>query len=115
MLCGVSVCVCACVSFLIFSTIQYIPMGGKLPICQLGLSLVISDQYSIRRLLTVFYYICRCVSFGVAGVDARIGWLTAGGHVLWICCVLRAVWVGDACVYFWLCIYGMSVYLHVCI
>ena len=66
------------VSFLISSMIRHIPVGGKLPMCQLDLSVVISYQYSIRRLLTVFYYICRCVTVGVAGVDAWIGWLTAG-------------------------------------
>ena len=99
-LCGRE-CVGACVAVSVFcvpvcmysifsssSTIRYIPVGGKLPMCQLGLSFVISDQYSIRRLLTVFYYICRCVPFGVAGVEARIGWLTVGGHVL------CAVWAG---------------------
>ena len=75
-------CLCACVPFShLLLRYGIFPVGGKLPMCQLGLSLVISDQYFIRRLLTVFYYICRCVPFGVAGVDARIGWLMAGGHV----------------------------------
>ena len=47
----------------------------------LGLLLVISDQYLIRRLLTIFYYICRCALVRVADVGGWIRWLIAGGHV----------------------------------
>ena len=100
---------CACVHvfhLLYFATIRYILMGGTLPICPLGFSLVISVQYSIRRLLTIFYYICRCVSFGVASVDARIGWLTVGGHVhvAVVLCVMCGL--GMHVFYFWLCIFA---------
>ena len=76
-LCGRECVLCACVPFShLLLRYGIFLVGGKLPMCQLGLSVVISDQYSIRRLLTIFYYICRWVP--VSGGRRRADWMADG-------------------------------------
>ena len=70
-------------------------MGRIGPICQIPCISSYFRPVSTLSILTIFLYICRYVSVGVAGVGGQIKWLTATGHMCWwqglclcIACVL---------------------------
>ena len=70
-------------------------VGCMQPICQFCVLLVILDQYSIRRVLTIFLYICKCILVREAGVGGWIRRLMAGRA----CGCMLAFWVIGFCMY----------------
>ena len=93
-------------SMLFFYMFHYIHRGLlENPSASLIYWVAISDQFRLLSILTVFLYICRYVSIGVAGVGGRIRWLTATGHMCWwqglclcIACVYFISWIWSCCI-----------------
>ena len=85
-------------------------MGHTGPIRQFVISLVISDQYQLCRLLTIFIYIFRCVLLREACVGGWTRRLTVGMGI-WMCAILgirEFVCIKPVCMTYVFCGMGLA-------